>query len=408
MKKSAIMGERNLLHFHLNSLEGKFVMKSNVVRIRRQLHMYPEIGFDLPLTLQFLRTELDGIGVEYTEQYGRSSIVATVNPEKTGFTIGIRADMDALPIWEKNDVPYRSRIDGQMHACGHDAHTAIVLETLHRVYEERDSIDCRVKFLFQPSEEAAPSGAMLMAEDGVMDDIDCIFALHCDTTFPAGQIAVTDGAQNAISDGFHLNFYGKSSHAGNQEKGVDAIMMAVKVYTQIEFMIAKDFSAKAPMIFNVGAIHGGVTNNILAEKCSMFCTLRSHTEQNAAFALDKIRKIGESIAELEGGRFEMVPDKHYPIVYNDKTMVERIRAAARAVVGTENLRENNRSMGGEDFSYFAMRKPGGYFRLGVRNEERGIVNGVHHDNFDLDEDALEIGVQMFLRLIRDNMNGMEQ
>ncbi|MBR2353927.1 MAG: amidohydrolase [Clostridia bacterium] len=376
-------------------------MESNVVRIRRQLHMYPEIGFDLPLTLQFLRDEMDAIGVDYTEQYGKSSIVATVNPEKTNFTLGIRADMDALPMEEKNDVPYRSRIKGQMHACGHDAHTAIALETLRRVYEERDAIGCRVKFLFQPSEEAGPSGAMLMAEDGVMDDIDCIVALHCDTTIPVGKVAVTEGAQNAISDGFTLVFHGKSSHAGNQEKGIDAIMMAVKAYTQIEFMIAKDFSAKVPMIFNVGAIHGGVTNNILAESCTMFCTLRSHTEETAAYALDKIRRIGESVAELEGGRFEMIPNKHYPIVYNDAGMVQRIRRAACVVVGADNLGENKRSMGGEDFSYFAMKKPGGYFRLGVRNEEKGIVNGVHHDNFDLDEAALEIGVRMFLRIIRD-------
>ena len=381
-------------------------MQSNVVRIRRQLHMFPEVGFDLPRTLQLLRSELNEIGVEYTEQYGKSSIVATINPEKDHFTIGIRADIDALPMTETNDVPYKSRIDGQMHACGHDAHTAIALEVARQLYAVRDEIRCRVKILFQAAEEYSTSGAKLMAEDGVMDDIDCIIALHCDTTFPAGQVAMTAGAQNAISDGFLLDFFGKSSHAGNQEKGVDAIMMAVKAYSQIEFMMAKDFSAKDPMIFNVGAIHGGVTNNILAEKCSMFCTLRSHTEKNAEYALNKIQKIGESIAVLEGGRFELTPCKHYPIVYNNETMIKRLHAAADRVVGKENIYENKRSMGGEDFSYFSMQKPGGYFRLGVRNEEKGIINGVHHDNFNIDESALEVGVQIFLQFVRDNMDGI--
>jgi len=382
-------------------------MESNVVRIRRQLHRYPEIGFELPRTLEFLRSELDAIGVEYTERFGKSSIVATINPKKDQFTIGIRADMDALPIVEKNDAPYRSQIEGQMHACGHDAHTAIALEVTRRLYEMRDQIACRVKILFQPAEEYAPSGAKLMAEDGVMDEIDCIVALHCDTTFPVGQIAVTVGAQNAISDGFLLEFYGKSSHAGNQEKGADAIMMAIRAYTDIEFMIAKNFAAKNPIIFNVGSIHGGETNNVICDHCSMFCTLRTHDENTADFALQKIQRLCAAIAETEGGSFQFTPCKHYPIVYNHPSMFRQVTASAQAVVGADHILENKRSMGGEDFSYFSMRKPGCMFRLGVRNEEKGIVNGVHHDNFDIDEDALEVGVQIFLQFVKDNMNGIE-
>ena len=376
-------------------------------QIRRQLHMYPEVGFDLPRTLELLRCQLDDMGVEYTEKYGKSSIVATVNPEKTGFTIGVRADTDALPIVERNDVPYKSCIDGQMHACGHDAHTAILLDTVRRINEMRDSINCRVRFLFQAAEEYTTSGAKLMAEDGVMDDIDCIVALHCNPATKIGCVAVAPGEQNAISHGFKLDFYGKSAHAADQEKGNDAIMMAVKAYTDMEFMIAKQFGARTPMVLNVGAIHGGVTNNIIADHCSMFCTLRSWSDQNAELAIEKIKRIAASAAENMDGRYEYTVCKHYPIVVNNPTVTDRLRRAAAAVVGEQNVGARGRSMGGEDFSYFARLKPGCMLYLGIRNEEKGIVSGLHNDDFDIDEDALAIGSDIFVRFILDNMNGID-
>ena len=197
-------------------------MESYVINARRRIHEYPEIGFDLDRTLAFLREELDKMGVEYTEKFGKSSIVATINPEKTNFTIGIRADIDALPITEESDFPFKSKIDGQMHACGHDAHAAIALDACRRLNEMKDELACRVKILFQAAEEYPPSGAKLMALDGVMTDIDCIIALHVDTDRKAGEIAIRKGPRNATSDGFYLEFYGKTAHAASQEKGIDA------------------------------------------------------------------------------------------------------------------------------------------------------------------------------------------
>ena len=381
-------------------------MESDMVRIRRQLHMYPEIGFELPRTLELLRQELDGIGVEYTEQYGKSSIVATVNPEKSHFTIGVRADTDALPITERNDVPYCSKIDGQMHACGHDAHTAIALETLRRVYEMREQIHCRVKFLFQSAEEYAISGGKLMADDGVMDDIDCIVALHCDRYFKAGEIGLSSGPQGAISDGFHLEFHGKSAHVAGQQDGVDAIMMAVQAYTAIEFMLVKEFPASDRILFNVGTIHGGTTNNVIAENCTMYCTLRTHAEDKAEKAIRRIQEILKSVSGTMGGTAEYIPGKHYPVVYNDDIVTERIRLAAQKALGDGKILPRGRSMGGEDFSYFAQRKPGCMFRLGIRNDEKGIDHQIHTDRFDIDESAMEIGVRVFLQFILDNMNGI--
>ena len=382
-------------------------MESYVINARRRLHAYPEIGFDLERTLAFLREELEKMGVEYTEEFGKSSIVATINPEKTNFTIGVRADTDALPIQEQNDIPFKSKIDGQMHACGHDSHTAIALDTCRRINEMKDKINCRVKFLFQAAEEYPPSGAKLMALDGVMKDIDCIVALHVDTDRKVGEIALRPGARNATSDGFYLEFYGKTAHAASQQKGIDAIMMAVKAYTDIEFMIAKEIKAQDPIIFNVGSIHGGIANNIICDKCTMFCTLRTQKEENAEYILGKIKKIIASIAEVSGGDAKFIESKHYPIVMNNETVAERIRAAAEKVVGAENIKHRAQGMGGEDFSYFAKEKPGCMFELGVRNDELGYTVGVHNERFMLDEDALEVGVNIFVQFILDNMNGIK-
>ena len=380
-------------------------MESFIINARRQLHMYPEIGFDLDRTLAFLKGELDKMGVEYTEQYGKSSLVATINPDKTNFTIGIRADTDALPIQEQNDVPFKSKLDGQMHACGHDSHTAIALDACRRLNEMKDKINCRVKFIFQAAEEYPPSGAKLMAADGVMNDIDCIIALHVDTDRKVGEIAIRKGARNATSDGFYLEFYGKTSHAANQQKGIDAIMMAVKAYTDIEFMIAKEIRAKDPIIFNVGAIHGGVANNIICDKCTMFCTLRTQKQENADYILGKIKKIIASIADVAGGEAKFVESKHYPIVINNDVVADKIIEAAEKVIGKDNIKHREQGMGGEDFAYFAQQKPGCMFELGVRNEELGYTIGVHNEKFMLDEAALPIGSDIFVQFVVDNMNG---
>ena len=346
------------------------------------------------------------MGVEYTERFGKSSIVATINPEKTNFTIGIRADIDALPIQEQNDIPFKSKLDGQMHACGHDSHAAMVLDACRRLNEMKDKINCRVKIIFQAAEEYPPSGAKLMALDGVMNDIDCIIALHVSPDHKAGVVSVKKGPKNATSDGFYLEFYGKSAHAAAQHQGIDAIMMAVKAYTEIEFMIAKEIKAKDPIIFNVGSIHGGVANNIICDKCTMFCTLRTQNQANADYILGKIRKIIAAIADVAGGEAKFIESKHYPIVVNNDIMVDRFVETASKIVGRENIKEAIQGMGGEDFSYFANEKPGCMFNLGIRNEELGYTAGLHNDHFMIDESALQLGSDIFVQFVLDNMSGI--
>ncbi len=371
-----------------------------VVEMRRRIHEYPEIGFDLPKTLELVRGELKSFGIEYTEKYGKSSIVGILNPEKTNYTIGIRADMDALPILEKNDLPYKSKIDGQMHACGHDAHTAILLDTARRLSEIKDEINCRVMFVFQASEEAAPGGAHLMVNDGLMDEIDCIVALHVSPAAECGKVTLVEGPRNSISNGFHLHFYGKSTHVSTQEKGVDAILMATKAIIAIELMMAKEIGDKEHCFFNIGAIEGGKTQNIISNHCYMQCTLRSWDEATDIKVEERIRKIIAAVAMESGGKSEFVQVKHTPYVNNNPELTKRVKSVIASIIGEENVSEHKRGMGAEDFSHYGKCKPACMFNLGIRNESKGYTSSLHQDTFMIEEDALRLGSDIFVEFVK--------
>lgn len=381
-------------------------MKDYVIGLRRELHMCAEVGTELDQTLAVLRRELDSIGVEYTEKYGRSSLVATVNPEKSHFTIAVRADIDGLPITEANDVPYKSKNEGKMHACGHDAHAAIAMATLREIYAMRQKIDCCVKFLFQSSEEEHPSGAMMMVRDGVMDGIDCILALHLDGGVDVGCVAGLAGGLSANSDGLMIEFFGRSAHAAQQHKGVDAIMMAVHAYTQLEFMMSKEVDSRQCAIFNIGTIHGGETNNIVCNHTEMYATLRTLDDSVREHILARINKICECVAASMGGEYRITHTKCYPSVINDGKMHELFLKSAAKILPPENIQPYHRSLGGEDFAYFARLKPGYMFRLGARNRALGIIPVPHTNSYTIDENALPLGVEIFKQFILDNMSGI--
>ena len=379
------------------------MINAYAVDIRRKLHMYPETGFDLEKTLSVLRKELSETGVEYTEKYGRSCIVATINPEKNHFTIGIRADMDALPIAEENDVEYKSKIEGRMHACGHDAHTAIALATLKELYAVKDKINCCVKFLFQSGEEGF-SGAKYMVEDGVMNDIDCIVALHVDAGCNAGEIRLKTGEQNANADHFSIEFFGKDSHVARQQNGVDANMLAIKAYTAIEFMIAKEVQYDDVVIFNAGEIHGGTADNVISSYCSMGCTLRTWKDETQKRLLDRIKKIAETTAEICGGKAKIIMKCQNPVLINNDEITQKLKTAAEKVIGSENITEHIRNTEGEDFAYFSRLKPACMFRLGVANKTKRKQYAIHTAKFDIDEEALDIGIRIFKQFVFDNMD----
>lgn len=377
------------------------------VRLRREIHEYPEIGFDLPKTLAVVRRELEALGIPYTEEFGKSSIVGTINPECKGFTIGLRADMDALPIQEETDLPFASKIPGQMHACGHDAHTASLLAAARELKAREKELTCRVKLLFTPAEEYINPGCQMMVEDGVMDDIDCAVALHISPQFLPEVVRTAPGGKNANSTGIMFEFFGKSSHAADQEKGSDAIAMAVQAYTALEVMVAKEFNAKEPRVFNVGTISGGVTNNIICDYCKMFCTLRTHSDAVTEKFLTRAQQIAESVATMSGGTAKVTVTKHMPYVHNDATVTQKVLEAAEKVVGKENIQPRPRTMGGEDFAFMSRVKPCCQFDVGSRMDDVEKPAPVHNGKLLVNERCMETGAKVFVQFVLDNMNGIE-
>ena len=376
--------------------------KEYIIRIRRELHEYPEIGFDLPRTLSLVRRELDDMGIPYTEKFGESSIVAYINLDKAGFTIGIRADMDALPIEEKTGLPYSSKNPGKMHACGHDAHTAMLLGTAKALKAMENKVGCRVALLFQPSEEGAKSGAEKMVADGVMDDIDLIIGLHVENWLEAGKIGVCKGESMASSRTFKLEFFGKSAHATLPESGHDALAAAVECYNGIQTMLARTISPFSRYVCSVGKLEGGTTQNVVADYAMMLGTVRTFDMSVDTHIIESIGRIANAAAANFGCTAKLTTDLKAYVIYNDPELSERVLASARAVVGDENIANMPPKMSSEDFSQYLTKRPGVFFRLGTANAEKGIRSLPHNSDFLIDEDALVIGSDTCVRFVLDN------
>ncbi len=375
--------------------------------MRHQLHQCPEIGLDLPQTLAIVRRELEAAGIEYTEKFGKSSIVATINPGKA-FTIGLRADMDALPVQEASSNPYPSKINGQMHACGHDVHTANLLAVGRKLHDIQDQLRCTVKLLFTPAEEYSQPGCELMANDGVMEDIDCVVALHVNPNDNVGDIGLMEGCANANSTGVQVEFFGKSAHANSQHKAVDAIRMAVEAYMAMELIVAKEVDSRDACVLNIGSFNGGKANNVICDYVQMKLTVRTWDDGVTDLVLRRIQEVCQGVAQMCGGRADVQVLKHLPYVPNDPVMVRQLRKTAEKLLGADHITQAERTMGGEDFAFLSRRKPGVFFRLGVGNDTNPDTRRpLHNDHFDADEGCFRVSVPMFVNFVLDNQDGIQ-
>ena len=377
-----------------------------IKNLQHALHRIPELGFDLPRTVALVKGELDKIGIPYTEKYGKSSIVADLNPEKTNFTIAIRADMDALPILERSGVDYASEIEGQMHACGHDAHTAILLAAVKALWEIREQIACRVRFIFQPSEECTVSGAKMMVENGVMDGVDVIIGLHIGGC-KSGEVGICVGNHMAASRPFKLEFFGKSTHAATPHDGRDALAAAVRAYTSIKLMTSTELTPMERYICSIGKLNAGTAQNIIPDYAEMVGTIRTFNLEVDSYIIGRIEGIARSIKEELGIDYKLTTHLKSGVVYNDPKLSERVLAAIRQVVGNEHVADIKQRMGAEDFSFYGEKAPAVFFRLGNYNEEKGCVAQAHNSEFKVDDDVLHLGAETFVRFVLDNMNGLE-
>lgn len=378
-----------------------------IVKLRREIHMYPEVDYDLPKTVAVVERELEAMGVPYTEKYGKGSVVGYINPEKKGFTIGIRADMDALRMTEANDCEYRSRHDGMMHACGHDAHTAILIATAKALKEMEKDLACRVKLIFQPSEEGVTSGAMMMIENGVLDDVDIMLGLHVWMYSDTGTVGVCPGVLSASSRHFKIEVGGKSCHATLYNKGIDALAIAVKMYQGIQEIFANEVDPKEQVICRVTKLHSGTAQNIIPDTALIQGTIRTLNVPVSEFIYDRIQKLAQCLSELYGVEIKVHAPLKSTCVYNNPYLAKLMAKSMEKVMGKENVHNITYSLGSEDFSRYTDIVPSVFFRLGTRNEEKGITGIVHQVDFDIDEDALEYGVRNFVQFVLDNQNGID-
>ncbi|MCQ2458313.1 MAG: amidohydrolase [Clostridia bacterium] len=380
-----------------------------MVRVRRELHMHPERGWDLDNTTAVVRRELDLIGIPYEfEKYGRNTIVATINPDITSFTIGIRADMDALPIEEADHgQPYRSQNPGVMHACGHDAHTAMLVGTCKALWAIRDQIRCRVRFIFQPSEEARPSGARVMCENGVMDDIDCIIMCHVNCVDPVHVISTNNTATNSSSVAFFITLGGKSVHIATPHAGIDALSAGVKVYNGIQTLVSREVDPFDTCVMSVAVMHAGNTVAANADNCRLEGSIRCLKDETMVWARQRLEKLVRCVAEETGVTWELSwSGEPLPSAHNDPAMYEAFISSARKAIGADKVIWLPTSPGAEDFAYYEKKKPGLLFGLGMRNEDKGACYPAHTKNWDIDEDGLPTGVKAFAQFVLDHMDGI--
>jgi amidohydrolase len=382
--------------------------KDYIVAIRRQIHQYPEIGFELPRTIALVKHELEQLGITYTEKYGKSSVVAVINPEKTQYTIGIRADMDALRLEEERESDYKSRIPGQMHACGHDAHTAMLLGTAKALQAMRDQIACRVKLIFQPSEEGCHSGAEMMVRDGVMDDIDIIIGQHVELSQKTGMVGICPGFSMSASRTLELSLTGKSSHATLPHHGIDALAMAFRIYGSVQLMIAREMDPLVRFICSFNKIQSGSAHNIIADSAELVGTIRSYEADVDNCLLDRITMIARNTANEQGGQSSLASNLKCLPLYNDRKLSASWIRSAQKQVGPDRIFEMPAKMESEDFSYYLTKKPGIFFRLGVCNKALNITAPPHNSYFDLDEEALPTGSAVCVQFVLDHMDGLAE
>ena len=375
--------------------------------IREQLHQCPEIGYDLTETLEIVHRELDAMGIAHTDKYCRSSVVGYINPGMP-FTIGMRADMDALPIQEEVDVPFKSRNPGKMHACGHDAHTAILLAAAKKLKDMEGQLRCTVKLIFSPAEEYHDSGCLHLAENGVMDDVDCAIAMHVTADGESGVITVNEGGgMNASVSGFTVDFYGQSCHVASQQNGKDAILMAMDAITAMEFMIAKEVDGRKTRVMNIGSFHGGEVANVICNHVTIKGTLRTWDDDVSEYVVKRMEQICNGVAAQCGGRAEFNLHSNMPYIIGNPTMQKKLRQTAENIAGSGNVGTRPRTMGGEDYAYLSRLKPCGHFKVGVKPLGMQGKNAGHSTTYVVDNGVFQPAIDMFVNFVLENQDGIE-
>lgn len=367
---------------------------AEVVANRRYLHINPELSFQEYNTAKFVAQKLKDIGLTPQEGIANTGVVAIIegrNPSSK--VIGLRADMDALPIFEKNDVPYKSQNEGVMHACGHDAHTSSLLGTAKILHQLREDFEGTIKLVFQPAEEKAPGGASIMIKEGVLENpsLTSMLGQHVAPNIPVGKIGFREGMYMASTDEIYMTIKGKGGHGAMPDQLIDPVLIASHVIVSLQQIISRNRKPANPSVLSFGRFIADGVTNVIPNEVTIQGTFRCMDEEWREDGLRRMKKMAEGITEAMGGVCEFEIVKGYPFLKNHPELTRRIKAEATTFMGQENVIDLDLWMAGEDFAFYSQVVDSCFYRLGTRNEARGIISGVHTPTFDIDEAALEIG-----------------
>ncbi len=377
------------------------LISKDIIEWRRHIHSYPELGLDLPITAKFVSDKLSSWGIDVQTEVGVSGVVGTINEDKSGPMIALRADMDALPIQETGDVTYKSKNNGVMHACGHDGHTAMLLGAAKVISENREMFNGSVKFIFQPGEEGY-FGAKHMINDGCLNGVDEIYGIHLWNYQPFGEVGVKSGPILAAADKFKIIINGIGGHGAAPQGTVDAIVVGAHLVNAFQTIVSRNTNPIESAVVTVGKFHGGDNFNIISDFAELVGTTRAYKEDIREMIIKKMKDIVSGTEEMFGANIELDYQKGYPPTINNKSAYEKLFLSAQKIVG-ENRKEPYLSMGAEDFSYFANEIPGCFFFVGSAPLDREPLSVPHHcSHFDIDERALLVGSSIFLQLIEDS------
>jgi len=367
-----------------------------VIADRRWLHEHPELSFQEVETAKFVAQRLEALGVEDIRTgVGGNGVTGLIRGGKgEGKVLMVRADMDALAILEETDVEFASKNPGVMHACGHDAHTAMLLGVARVLLDRRDEFAGTVKVLFQPAEEMHPGGAIGMIKDGALVDphVDAALGLHVQSGTEAGLIGIRPDLGSANSDRFKITIQGKGGHASRPDAAVDPVVIGAHIVTAFQTLVSRETDPLQPAVVSTTVLQAGEAFNVIPDTAELRGTVRTFDQDVREHIATRLPEVAEGIAAAMGGSAQATYMRGYPSIQNDPAMVENVRAAAIEAVGEENVFEPPVGMGGEDFAYFSLEVPSCFFYVGVGNEERGIVWGHHHPKFDIDEEGMAAGL----------------
>ena len=378
--------------------------QKELVQYRRAIHSKPELKYEEENTAEIVKLHLKKLGLTFQDRIAKTGIVSLIDSGIPGKTVLVRADMDALPIHEENTTDYISQNPGVMHACGHDAHTSVLMGLAEEIKQDIQSIIPRGKVLlvFQPAEEGG-SGADKMIEEGILDKykVDAAFALHVWNHVDIGKVGVVDGTMMASVDEFQITVIGVSGHGAMPQHTVDPIVVSAHIITALQTIVSRSVDPLEPCVVTVGTIHGGNAFNVISETVVMTGTVRTYSKKVYEEVPEKLKKIVTGIAESFGAKVEINYKRVDKPTINNPAMVNIVREAAYKVLGKDSVTEDEvRTMGGEDFSAFLMKVPGCYFFIGSRNKEKGFVNPHHSSKFDFDENAMGIGLTVLKEVVK--------